>query len=192
MGIEGEIVSWLNQGIGRFYLLDRLTYLLVSDYFIPLLMCFWLLGLWFQGKDNHARSRNQKAVLAAAISLGFANLVVLIVNQEVFRERPYIHYELSNLLYAPSDSSFPANPAAVAFALAMSVWLKNRRASITLFFLAALWSFVRVYNGIFYPTDVVAGGLIGIGIACLVTLGLRAVEPLPTKLLKAVRLLHLA
>ena len=192
MGLEGEIVSWLNQGIGRYYLLDRLTYLLVSDYFIPLLMCFWLLGLWFCGKEVHARSRNQKAVLSAAISLGIANLVVLILNQAVFRERPFIHYELSNLLYAPSDSSFPANPAAVAFALAMSVWLRNRRASIILFFLAVLWSFARVYNGLFYPTDVIAGGLIGIGIACFVTLGLRAIEPLPTWVLKGARLLHLA
>ena len=45
--LEGEFVAWLNQGIGRFYLLDRLTYLLVSDYFVPLMMCFWGIGLWF-------------------------------------------------------------------------------------------------------------------------------------------------
>lgn len=192
MELEGEIVSWLNQGIGRYYLLDRATYLVVSDYFLPLLMCFWLLGLWFYGRDVQARSRNQKAVLGGAISLGFANLVVLLVNQAVFRERPIIHYELSNLLYAPTDSSFPANPAAVAFAMAMSVWLMNRRASVVLFFLAALWSFARVYNGLFYPSDVVVGGLIGMAVACLVTLGLRAIEPLPTRLLRGARLLHLA
>ena len=192
MELEGEIVSWLNQGIGRYYLLDRATYLVVSDYFLPLLMCFWLLGLWFCGKDVQARSRNQKAVLGAAISLGLANLVVLLLNQAIFRERPFIHYELSNLLYAPTDSSFPANPAAVAFALAMAVWLMNRRASVVLFFLAALWSFARVYNGLFYPSDVVVGGLIGMTVACLVTLGLRAIEPLPTKVLKGARWLHLA
>ena len=155
-------------------------------------MCFWLLGLWFCGKDVQARSRNQKAVLGAAISLGLANLVVLLLNQAIFRERPFIHYELSNLLYAPTDSSFPANPAAVAFALAMAVWLMNRRASVVLFFLAALWSFARVYNGLFYPSDVVVGGLIGMTVACLVTLGLRAIEPLPTWVLKGARLLHLA
>ena len=192
MELEGEIVSWLNQGIGRYYLLDRATYLVVSDYFLPLLMCFWLLGLWFYGRDVQARSRNQKAVLGAAISLGLANLVVLLLNQAIFRERPFIHHELSNLLYAPTDSSFPANPVAVAFAMAMSVWLMNRRASMVLFFLATLWSFARVYNGLFYPSDVVVGGLIGMAVACLVTLGLRAIEPLPTRLLKGARLLHLA
>ena len=190
--LEAQIVSWLNQIIGRSYLLDRATYLVVSDYFVPLAMCFWTLGLWFHGKDTRARDRNQRAVLGAAIALGFANLVVLLLNQQVFRERPIAHYELANLLYPPTDSSLPANPAALAFAMAMGVWLINRRAGLPLFFLAGLWSFVRVYNGLFYPTDVLAGGLIGMGVACLVTLGLRAIEPVPTWVLKGARLLHLA
>ena len=68
----------------------------------------------------------------------------------------------------------------------------NRRASMVLFFLATLWGFARVYNGLFYPSDVVVGGLIGMAVACLVTLGLRAIEPLPTRLLKGARSLHLA
>ncbi len=192
MGLETEIVSWLNQGIGKYYLLDRVTYLLVSDYFLSLLMCFWGLGLWFHGSDPVTRGSNQRAVLAAAISLGFANLAVLLLNQHVFRERPYVHLDLSNLLYAPTDSSFPANPAAVAFAFAMAVWLKNRRAAVVLLLLAVLWSFMRVYNGLHYPTDVVAGGLIGAAIACLVTLGFRAIEPVPTWVLRGARSLHLA
>jgi undecaprenyl-diphosphatase len=192
VALEAELVAWLNQGIGRFYLLDRLTYLLVSDYFLPLLMCFWGLGMWFHGLDAKRREINQRAVLAGAIALGLANLVVLILNQQYFRERPFIHQDLANLLYAPTDSSFPANPAAVAFAFAMGVWLKNRRAAGVLIFLAALWSLVRVYNGLHYPSDVVAGGLIGVAVACLVTLGLRAIEPVPTWVLKGARSLHLA
>ena len=192
MGLEAELVTWLNQGIGRNYLLDRLTYLLVSDYFLPLLMCFLGLGLWFYGRDPAARESNQRAVLAAAISLGFANLVVLLLNQLFFRERPFVHLDLTNLLYAPTDSSFPANPAAVAFAFAMAIWLKNRRAAAPVLLLAVLWSFMRVYNGLHYPSDVVLGGLIGVAVACLVTLGLHAIEPLPTWVLKGARSLHLA
>ncbi len=191
-GVEGEIVTWLNQGIGRIYLLDWVTYLVVSDYFIPLIMCLWGLGLWFCGKDIQARSRNQKAVLAAAISLGIANLVVLLLNQAIFRERPFIHYELTNLLYAPTDSSFPANPAALAFAFGTAIWLGNRRAAIVPLFLAGLWGFTRVYSGLFYPSDVVAGGLIGVVVAMLITLGLHAIEPIPTWVLRGARVLHLA
>ena len=192
MELEIQAVTWLNQAIGKNYLLDRTIYLVVSDYFVPLLMCFWTLGLWFQGRDVKARIYNQKAVLGAAISLGFANLAVLVMNQHFFRERPYMQHDLANLLYAPTDSSFPSNPAAIAFAMAMGVWLGNRRAAIPLFFLAALWSLTRVANGLFYPSDVLAGGLVGIAVACLVTLGLRTIEPLPTWVLKGARLLHLA
>ena len=191
-GFDGEIVQWLNQAIGRSYLLDRLTYLMVSDYFIPLLMCFFGLGLWFQGTGPKGRSNNQKAVLAAAISLGIANLVVLTLNQTVFRERPLAEYELANLLYAPTDSSFPANPAALAFAFAAAIWFRNRRASLLPFLLAGLWSFARVYNGLFYPSDVLAGALIGATVATFITLGLRAIEPIPTRVLQGARWFHLA
>ena len=192
MGLEADLVAWLNQGIGRNYFLDRVTYLLVSDYFLPLLMCFFGLGLWFYGRDPGARETNQRAVLAAAISLGFANLVVLLLNQLFFRDRPFVHHDLINLLYSPTDSSFPANPAAVAFAFAIGIWLKNRRDATPVLILAVLWSFMRVYNGLHYPSDVVVGGLIGVAVACLVTLGLRAIEPLPTWVLKGARSLHLA
>ena len=47
--LDGDIVVWLNQGVGRVALLDYLGYLLVSDYFIPLAISFWTLGVWFSG-----------------------------------------------------------------------------------------------------------------------------------------------
>ena len=192
MSLDAEIVTWMNQGIGMSYLLDRVAYLLVSDYFLPLLMSLWGVRLWFHGRDSVARGANQRGVLASAISLGFANLAVLILNQHFFRDRPFVDHDLTNLLYAPTDSSFPANPAAVAFAFAMAVWFKNRRAAAPLLFLAALWSLARVYNGLHYPSDVLGGALIGIAVACLVTLGMRAIEPVPAKVLEAARRLHLA
>ncbi len=192
MSLESEIVTWMNQGIGKSYILDRAAYLLVSDYFLPLLMSLWGVGLWFHGNNAAARGANQRGVLAAAISLGFANLAVLLVNLLFFRDRPFVDHDLANLLYAPTDSSFPANPSAVAFAFAMAVWLKNRRAAAPLLFLAALWSLARVYNGLHYPTDVLGGALIGVAVACLVTLGMRAIEPVTARVLQAARRLHLA
>jgi undecaprenyl-diphosphatase len=190
--LDADIVIWLNRGIGRVALLDYLGYLVVSDYFVPLMISFWLLALWFSGKDPAARDRNQRAVLRAAISLGFANLVVIILNQHFFRDRPFTQYELANLLYEPTDSSFPANPAAISFGAAMGVWLGNRWAGLVLFGLSALWGFTRVYSGVFYPTDVLAGALIGVAVACAAALVLRLMEPLPTWVLKGIRFLHLA
>ena len=182
----------MNQGIGRSYLLDRAAYLLVSDYFLPLLMALWGVGLWFHGGNATARGANHRGVLAAAISLGFANLAVLLLNQHFFRDRPFVDHDLANLLYAPTDSGFPANPSAVAFAFAMGVCLKNRRAAAPLFLLAALWSLARVYNGLHYPSDVLGGALIGVAVAGLVTLGMLVIEPITGRVLAAARRLHLA
>ena len=192
LNMDADIVIWLNNGVGRFDILDDLGYLIVSDYFIPLVMCFWMLGLWVAGPHPEARSRNQKAVLAAAIALGFANLAVLLINQIWFRERPFAVYELTNLLYEPTDSSFPANPAAIAFATATAIFLSNHRASVFLFTIAIVWSVARISNGLHYPTDVAAGALIGISIAVIISFGMRRIEPVPTWVLKGVRLLHLA
>ena len=190
--LDGWIVVWLNQAIGHSAGLDGAGYLAVSDYFVPLAMCFWMLALWFFGPGSHARGRNQRAVLAAAIALGFANLAVLLLVQAVFRARPFTQYDLATLFYEPTDSSFPANPAAVAFAMATAVWLGNRRAALPLFCLAGVWCLARVYSGLFYPSDILAGGLIGAGVAWLVTLGMRRIEPVPTWVLNGARFLHLA
>ena len=190
--LDGWIVVWLNQAIGHSAVLDGAGYLAVSDYFVPLAMCFWMLALWFFGLGSHARGRNQRAVLAAAIALGFANLAVLLLDQAVFRARPFTQYDLATLFYEPTDSSFPANPAAVAFAMATAVWLGNRRAAIPLFCLAGVWCLARVYSGLFYPSDILAGGLIGAGVAWLVPLGMRRIEPVPTWVLNGARFLHLA
>ena len=192
LSLDAIIVTVLNQGIGRWAILDHTAYLVVSDYFIPLTICFWMLGLWFRGPNADVRGRNQRAVLTAAISLGLANLVVLILNGFFFRERPFVHMELATLFYEPTDSSFPANPAAAAFAAAGAIWLANRRAGAVLFLLAALWCLARVYSGVFYPTDILAGALIGVVIAWLVTTCIRRIEPFPAWVLAGARFLHLA
>jgi len=105
---------------------------------------------------------------------------------------PLAQHELANLLYSPSDSSFPANSVAVALAAAMAIWLGNRRGGQALSVLAVLGSFPRVYSGIFYPSDVSAGELIGAAEGCLVTLGLRVIESVTTWALKGASYPHLA
>lgn len=190
--IEQGAVSWLNGGVGWSNALDSAAYLLVSDYFIPLCICFWMLALWFRGQNSAERLINQRGVLAAAIGLGLANLTVLIINQFVFRERPLVHAEITTLLYPATDSSFPSNPAAVAFATATAIWLANRRAALFIFVMAVVWCFVRVYNGLFFPTDILAGATIGSVVGWLVTLGLRRIDFATRWVLEGARLLRLA
>ena len=189
--IDKEIVLWLNQWAGRYALLDKVENLIVSDYFIPVLAALLLVFVWFAGRDSQQRDAYQRAVLRALIAVGFANLTVLILNQHYFRERPFVDHDLTILFYQPTDSSFPANPAAVTFAIASGMWQGSRKLGAFLYGLAVLWGLSRIYAGVFYPSDVVVGALIGATISYLVAVGLRLIEPLPTLVFRCVRTLHL-
>ena len=190
--IDSEVVLWLNQWAGRYAALDGAQKLIVSDYFIPVCMSLCLFAMWFVGREDGSRDAHQRAVLTALIAVGFANLVVLILNQYYVRDRPFDEHELTILFYQPTDSSFPANPAAAAFAMASGMWQGSRRVGAFLYCLAALWGLSRIFAGVFYPSDVVAGAFIGIVMSYIIALGLRLIEPLPTVVLRAARTLHLA
>jgi len=72
----------------------------------------------------------------------------------------------------PATYSFPSGHATVSFACATVLALAVPRLSLPLFTLAVLISFSRVYVGVHYPFDVLAGAVLGIAIAiALRTLG---------------------
>jgi undecaprenyl-diphosphatase len=112
--------------------------------------------------------RRSGAVLATAAA-GLALLANQPISHLVERTRPYLaHPGHAHLLIARSaDASFPSDHATGAFALAFGVWLYDRTLGACLLVVAALISFARVYVGTHYPGDVIAGALIGIGVAAL-------------------------
>ncbi|MCO1595697.1 phosphatase PAP2 family protein [Micromonospora sp. RHAY321] len=69
----------------------------------------------------------------------------------------------------PGDWSFPSNHATVAGALAITTLLLSRRLGLVALPLAALAAFSRVFVGVHYPHDVVAGVLLGALVAVLAT-----------------------
>jgi len=190
--IDHTVFLWLNNWVGHWALVDVVTRLLVSDYFVPALLSISLLGMWFWGKDTKERESRQRAAIRAMIALGIANLAVLVLNEHYFRPRPFVEYDVAMLFYQPTDSSFPANPAALSFAVAHSVWQGSRGVGKLSFLLASLWGISRVFAGVFYPLDVVAGALIGISVSIAVGVALRLIEPIPTLVLRLARVFHLA
>ncbi len=183
---------WLNGWVGRFPALDAVARLVVSDYLVPVVLSLVLLGLWFAGGTSALRERNQRGVMTAVFGLALANLTVEAFNQFLFRPRPFSELEVSLLFYQPTDSSFPANPAALGFAIATGVWLWNRKAGSAMLILAAAYSISRVYAGVFYPLDIIGGAAIGTLVSLLAALALRLAEPVPSLVLRFARSLYLA
>ena len=192
MSIDDRIVLWLSQWVGLWPAVDWPAKVLVSDYFVPCAVGLCLVALWFTG-DAQKRDSHQRAVIRALATVGFASWVVLILNDHYFRLRPFAEHDLDLVLfYAPTDSSFPAHPATVGFALAAGIWGGNRRVGAAAYVLAALWGAARVFAGVFYPSDILAGAAIGVVVSQAVALGLWLIEPLPTWVLGGARRLHLA
>ena len=68
----------------------------------------------------------------------------------------------------PTDSSFPSNAAALGFAIAAGVWFYNRAWGWGLLAIAALFGLSRIFGGVHYPLDVLAGALLGWGSAYVI------------------------
>lgn len=102
--------------------------------------------------------------LIIAVSLILDILVVnLTLKPLVARPRPYTLYEIEMLLPAQKDFSFPSGHSASVFAFVWAYFItrKDRLRWILLGF-ALLVCFSRLYLFVHYPTDVLAGILIGI------------------------------
>ena len=190
--IDPEIVLWLNGWVGAFPLLDAFMELVVNDYLVPVASAMGLFWLWFSGRDGATRRSYQKTVLTGVVAVGMANLAVSLISDMYMRPRPFTELELHLLFYPPTDPSFPANPVAVVSAIAASVWIGHRGLGAALYGAVLLFAFARVYAGVFYPTDVLAGILIGMGAAWGSRRLSAYLEPIPTLMLRVARILCLA
>ena len=189
--MDETLFLWLNGFVGKAPAFDAFIEIVVSDYLVPVALALTLLALWFAG-DTASRRRYQLGVIAAVVALALANGSIEILNNFLFRDRPFVDHEVSLLFYEPTDSSFPANAAALAFGVSTAVWVFNRRVGSALLAVSALYAFSRVYAGVHYPLDVIAGGLIGVVAALIAQALVKLLRKYIEVILNAGRILILA
>jgi undecaprenyl-diphosphatase len=97
-----------------------------------------------------------------------------------YRPRPFINHHVHMLLPHVVDSSFPSDHATASMAIAVAIWLYNRKLGTPLIVIALLIGLSRVYVGHHYPTDVLGGFIIGTVSALLVNkLGVTILKYIP-------------
>ena len=114
--------------------------------------------------------KTRKVGIMSAVAL----LGSLIINNEIIknlvkRPRPFVTFtDLQIIIPTPSQYSFPSGHTASSFAAA-SVFYKHlpKKLGIPSVVLAGLIGFSRLYVGVHYPTDVIAGVVMGIFLSYL-------------------------
>ena len=116
--------------------------------------------------------KTRKIGIASALSLAIGVLITNITLKNlVARTRPYEVVEgLSLLVERANDYSFPSGHSCASFASAFVIYkMTPGKFGVPALILAALIALSRLYVGIHYPTDVIAGTIIGI-ISALIAL----------------------
>lgn len=107
--------------------------------------------------------KNWKMVSIALISALIARFVIT-GSIRLFRPRPrpFINSDINLLISKVNEQSFPSGHASFAFGVATVVYLYNKKWGILFFVLATLVSIARVFAGVHWPSDIIAGAIIGI------------------------------
>jgi len=113
--------------------------------------------------------RQQLQIFGDAILSGIIARVIVEGIRSVYqRPRPFLT-EHTNQLLSLYSSSFPSGHAAFFFGFAFAIYQHNRRWGIWFLIAAAIISLARIMAGVHYPSDILAGAILGILVAYALT-----------------------
>ena len=160
------IFQQINKLAGKWVILDALG-IFFAKYLGYFLICFLLLFL-LKNFKKYWPMVIQGFLAAILARLGFTELIRFLWP----RPRPFVGNHINLLLKQSVSSSFPSGHAAFFFALSTIVFLYNKKvhprpkfwwgAGLFFFLASLLISIARVFVGIHWPSDILAGAVIGI------------------------------
>ena len=143
-------------------ILPWLTYLGSHFAVIFLILLGWIL------------SRQRKILRPLILVYAIQSAVIYGLKFLIQRQRPFLFLEMApKLSGGPEkifDPSFPSAHAALSFMMATLLAHWFPRCRILFFLVAGFIGWTRIYLGVHYPTDVIAGALLGYGITKVVSL----------------------
>jgi undecaprenyl-diphosphatase len=158
--IDFTIFSFVNQIASKNAILDFVG-IFLANYFIWLLF-FVVIFFGFLPPKRRGETISKANALRSIFGALLGGSLTLIIGQFIVRARPFVVHEVNLLIFPPiTIASFPSFHTTLAFALACTLFLFNRKIGIWFFVAAMLIGIARVYVGVHYPSDIIFGAIIG-------------------------------
>jgi len=156
MDIDFYLFQQINGLAGQYTWLDGLGIFFAKYFEYVLVFCLFLFLL-----------KNFKKYLPMVTQAIFAGIISRLFFTEIIRwffpkDRPFIENSINLLLNHAPTSAFPSGHAAFYFAISSVVYFYNKKVGILFFLASFLISISRVFCGIHWPLDILAGAIVGI------------------------------
>ena len=159
---DTTVYHWVNGLTGHSRILDDIMIFFAKDALEIYAVLFVIAWFVLPKKDI----QNRHALAMAGFSGVLALVINVIISYVWFRPRPFVMFHkgtYTQLIPHSDDASFPSDHASGSFGFAAASWGKQQKwIRYTFTILAIIVMFARVYVGVHYPTDVLAGMVVGI------------------------------
>lgn len=149
------VLKWISENLVH----DSITFFMKFITFLGDSGMIWIIIALLCLLRPSTRRCGWSMIGALILSLVIGNLTI---KPLVARLRPFQQYpDLTSLIPPPGEYSFPSGHSSSSFAAAMACFTNHKKAGIPALILAALIAFSRLYVCVHFPTDVLAGSLLG-------------------------------
>lgn len=156
--MDFSLLQFINNLSGKFWLLDWLG-IFLADYLGYLLVFIFLILLL---KEKNWRQRIYFASLASLSVILSRGIITEAIRFFYYRPRPFAALGIEPLINHGTGGSFPSGHAAAFFALALAVFYLNKKCGLRFLGAAALIGLGRIFAGVHWPSDILAGAIIGL------------------------------
>lgn len=151
--INGLALKWLGFDVLGIFLAKYLPYVLAAVLLLFLLKDF---------------KKYFRPIIEAFIAAGLGSIVVVIIRFFCYQPRPFQLEQVSPLFNHSAGSGFPSLHTTFFFGLSAVILLYNKKLGSVFFVASFLMALSRIFCGLHWPSDILAGVALGILSALLI------------------------
>lgn len=149
------LFNLLNQYALKWNWLDSLAVFFAE--YLGYFLVIWIIVLVILNFKKYFKMAVESAIAGLLARFGIAELIRLFWE----RPRPFVNNNV-NLLFEHNGPAFPSGHASFFFAVSTMVYIYNKKLGVIFYLSSILIVISRVFSGAHWPTDILAGALVGI------------------------------